>query len=62
MVQENIKREAEIEKFITYRTWKKYMVFLEGPHGKVRQSTGRQRDMPLLKSMGGMLWSFWAKP
>lgn len=30
MVQENIKKEAEIEKFITYRTWKKYMVFLEG--------------------------------
>ena len=68
MVQQKIKRECEIEKFSTFRTGRKYMICLEGPHGEVKAEYRQKEErweglehMPLVKSMGGVLWGFWAK-
>ena len=43
MVQQKIKRECEIEKFSTFRTGRKYMICLEGPHGEVKSNTEKGR-------------------
>lgn len=35
---------VEIDKFIIYRSWRKYTACLEEPHRKSRQGVGRERE------------------
>lgn len=55
-----------MEKFITQMSWKKYMAQLERAHREIkaecRQNEQQDRGhMPLIGSMGVVLWSSWTK-
>lgn len=59
--------KIEIEKFVTHRSWRRYVVHLEGPRWEVKAgcSQGEWPDLghvPLLEFVGRMLQGFWAKP
>lgn len=74
-VQQKTKREREIEKFITHRSWRRYTECFEGPQGWGwgwgrgwgwgKQGTGRASSRTwsssLLGSTGGALWGSQAK-
>lgn len=61
MVQQQTSRDNEIPMLITHRYWGKYPSIPWGHHmGKSRQSADREPGpghMPLLRYMGGVLWS-----
>ena len=60
---QQITRQTEIEKFITYGSWRKDNAFLKGPHGEVKAECRQRQDlghMPLLVSVGGVPWGSWA--
>ena len=54
-------KRAEIEKFVTHRSWRRCTAHLDGPHWEVK-AEGRQRAgqdlgrMPLLGFRGGVFW------
>lgn len=49
-VQQKTRRETEIDKFITHRSWRKYTAGLEGPLGEVK---GRCRQREGERERGG---------
>lgn len=54
------RKGIEIEKFMTHKSWRRYVVHLEGPHWEVKAGY-RQREwqdlghVPQLGFVGGML-------
>ena len=64
MVQQQTTRETEIGKFITYRSQRKFSACLKGPRREVKAECRQRQDLgrvPFLGSVGGVLWSSWAK-
>lgn len=66
-IQQKTRRETEIDKFITHRSWRKYTAGLEGPLGEVkggyREREGGQvlGHMPLFGSVERVLLGSQAK-
>ena len=55
-------RGINIEKFITYKSWRKCLAHLEGPCAEVKAEQakrGRHWGTFLLESAGGVLWGSW---
>ena len=54
------RKGIETEKFITHKSWRRYVMYLEGPHWDINAGC-RQREwldpahMPRLGFVGGML-------
>ena len=42
MVIQKTNREIEVEKFITHRSWRKYLTNLKGPRGEVKAEADRK--------------------
>ena len=61
MVQQQTTREIKIEKFITHRSWRKYIACLKGLNEEIKaeyKERARKRQelghMPLFGSVGGV--------